>query len=871
MQQVIKITGWQATQYDTGLPDHQAPADPGGWIEAKVPGAIHYDLAAQGKIENPYASTKAAFDCAWVARSDWLYRAEFETPPAALSAGTVILRMKGVDTFAEVWLNGVLLGDTENAMRVWDFPLQSGPAAGAGNLLLPGGNNTLLVRVKAHNRMVADMTEEAARRLHNGSEIEGTLGKSLIRRYQRSFFNGGSSLLNLGTGVLGIGINRDVELVVYPGAYLSDMFWRTEKTGGTGKGGAAAGKLFFTAEHAGADAAITVTIRDAGGATVAQAEQALNTGEGTLDFSIPNPKLWWPAGYGDDGYGDASYGDAYLYRLKAVIHEQGKVVQELEQRIGIRTVELVKKDSSGKDTFYFKINGRKIIIHGENHIPLDYIKCYASEAEYSRVFALLKNQNVNLVRIWGGGVVEEDSYYDRCDEMGILIWQDMFLHSNTYPDYDARFTANFMAEVEGIIRKVRPHACLALICGGNEQQEGWDEWGWQGTLERFFGESLFNERIPPVAARLCPDLPYIPNSPHGGADCQSPALGECHNWGNFYNSTKDPLFVTETCWTHESYSRPETLKKYMGLDVDDPEWKSLGWPDRWRERTHLGLHNRMPYTSFFTYGTLRDYLHNLELEQLRADYSALSEYRYRSPSNAGVVYWSHNKGGPLFQFGCVDYGGYPIMPYYAVKRIFDPIGVHAYRDVGDIVVMLSNHSATTRPVTVEAWHLDKSGKKLGFWSWDHNIEPGALLRLARLDDLYGRIHNRLEELIYVCAFQDGNMVADDMFFPCPFREFEGDYKPLTVTAEHLAGPANRESPALPGGDRWRISLEALSPVRLVELESNQKLLYSDDYFPMINGRKKTVEACLLERTSGEPVRLRVGILGAPEVQTITLE
>jgi beta-mannosidase len=480
-----------------------------------------------------------------------------------------------------------------------------------------------------------------------------------------------------------------------------------------------------------------------------------------------------------------------------------------------------------------------------------------SEAEYERIFTLLQNQNVNLVRIWGGGVVEEDSYYERCDSMGILIWHDMFLHSNTYPDYDAKFSANFMAEVEGIIRKMRPHVCFALICGGNEQQEGWDEWGWRGTLERFFGDKFFNELIPPVAARLCPDLPYIPNSPHGGEDCQSPAIGECHNWGNFYNSTKDPLFVTETCWTHESYSRPETLKKYMGLDVDGPEWKTLGWPDKWREVTHLGLHNRMPYSSFFTYGTLRDYLHNLELEQLRADYNALSEYRYRSPSNNGVIYWSHNKGGPLFQFGCVDYGGYPMMPYYAVKRLFDPIGVHVHRDVRDMVVMLSNHSAEKLPVTVEAWHVHKSGKILGNWSWNCDIE--GLERVAQLEGLYGKINNRREEVIYVCVFRDKVMVAEDMFFPCPFREFEGENKPLTIHTEKL------------GPGAWRITLEAPAPVRLVELESNQKLLYTDDYFPLINGRPKTVEAQLLEKTGEGPVELRVGILGSPEVQRVTLD
>jgi beta-mannosidase len=847
MGRILTIDNWQAVQYDASSPDHIMPVEKDGWFPVRVPGAIQYDLAALGKIENLYAGTKAAFDCAWVAKSDWLYRGEFDTPAEAASPGTLILRFKGIDTFSELWLNGVFLGDTFNAMRVWDFPLEPG-------LLVPSGKNVLLARVKAHDRMVADKVEEAKKRLKNGDEIEGTLGKALIRRYQRSFFNGGSSLLNLGTGVLGIGINREVELLGYPGAWFSDFFYRTEKIEFDGAGEAlrSRGKIFFTLENAGKAGAgertLKVTVSDAEGRVAASMEGPVKGGEGEIPLLIDRPGLWWPAGYGEP----------YLYRIRAELLEDGKTVDRVDRQIGVRTVELVKKDPGGKHTFYFKVNGRKVLIHGQNHIPLDYIKCYAGGEEYDRLFKLLKNQNVNLVRIWGGGVVEEDSYYDRCDKAGMLVWHDMFLHSNTYPDYDPEFVENFMAEAEGILRATRPHPCLALICGGNEQQEGWDEWGWKGSLDRFYGEKLFNELLPPLAAKLCPDLPYIPNSPHGGADCQSPAVGECHNWGNFYNSTKDPLFVTETCWTHESYSRPETLKKYMGLDVDAPEWNSLGWPVRWRERTRLGLHNRMPYSSWFSPESLRSYLRNLELEQFRADYSALSEYRYRSPSNAGVVYWSFNKGGPLFQFGCVDYGGYPLMSYYAVKRIFKPLGVYAYRDVSDVVVMLSNHSAGTLSLRVEIRHLDKRGRELGRWIRDCEIRAGGLLRAARLEDLYGKVRSRLEETVYVAALRDGKPVAEDMLFFCPFREYQGEYGPLDVKTEKTAP------------DTWRIRLSTESPARLVELESNRKMLFTDNYFPLVKGGEKVVEAILLEGSGEGPVELSAGILGGPEARTLTL-
>jgi beta-mannosidase len=276
------------------------------------------------------------------------------------------------------------------------------------------------------------------------------------------------------------------------------------------------------------------------------------------------------------------------------------------------------------------------------------------------------------------------------------------------------------------------------------------------------------------------------------------------------------------------------------------------------KRTSLGLFNRMPYSNWFSVETLRSYLHELELEQLRADYNALSMYRFRSPSNSGVIYWSFTKGGPLFQFGCVDYGGYPMMPYYAVKRVFAPIAVHAYRDISDIVVMFSNHTAETVEVRVEAYHVGKQGIRLNQWTWDIQSKSGDLLRVQRLEDLYSKVQNRTEEAFYVCAVQDGCIVSDDLLFFCPFSEYESEYQDLKVKI------------AASGPHVWQVHLGTETPARLIELESNHKLLYSDDYFPLIPGKDKTITVSLLEKTNEDPVRLTVHILGSPQKQTYTL-
>jgi beta-mannosidase len=437
-----------------------------------------------------------------------------------------------------------------------------------------------------------------------------------------------------------------------------------------------------------------------------------------------------------------------------------------------------------------------------------------------------------------------------------MFFQEFFLHSNQYPEYDKAWTKEFLIESEEMLKQIRVHPCLCIVCGGNETREGWDCWDWQQSNDKFYGERLITQDLPFISAKLCPELPYIDNSPHGGKSCQSPVEGECHNWGNFYNSTKDPTFVTETCWTQESYSRPETLKKYMGLDVD--KFTGLNWAEKWKAQTSLPLFTRRPFSDWFEVKNLRLYLHSLEIEQMRADYNALCMYRFESPNNNGVIYWSFNKGGPLFQFGCVDYGGYPLMPYYAVKKVFAPIAVRAHRDVADISIMLSNHGAETAAVTVEVWHFGKNGEQLGYWSRKMHPESGELLKVMRLENLYTEAKNRNEEAVYVAASQNGELIADDMFFFGTFLEYASEYKPLTVKTE------KREN------GKWIIHIEAKTPVRMVELESNQKLLFSDDYFPLIPGKAKRIEASLLEKTSSGQVKLMVNILGSEEKQTIVL-
>ena len=816
MQQAHKTKpigdGWQvARMLDTGCEPALPAGDALTWIPASVPGAVHYDLIQAGLLCNPFASSEAARAAEWVAETDWLYRVRFDlddlNPEATDGDVWFRLEFRGIDTFADIWLNGLYLGSTENAYRAYAF--EPDPQ------LLEASDNVLTVRVKAHGRMIASKTSEAARMGRDGP-VTGLLGKSLIRRYQRSFFSG-SSLLNLGTGVLGIGINKPVALHLFRRARIAGWYSRVETLTDAEARLSVEVTVDRTREGSG-DCGIRATLRDPATPqkAVSTVETRVDTERLKLDLTVANPKRWWPAGYGRPD----------LYELTIELSDDATLLDVVETRIGLRTVELSTVGANGRPTFRLQVNGRKIHCRGYNLIPVDYIKVHGDWSTHERLMTLVHNANANTVRFWGGGAVEEDRLYGACDERGIMVWQDFFLHSNVYPDYDPEFVENFREECVGIVTRLRNHPSLVLLCGGNEQQEGWDEWGWRGQMDRFYGEPLVTELLPQIAAEYAPDVPYITNSPHGRHEAQSPADGDMHCWGNFYNSTKDPQFVTETCWSIETYSRPETLLRSMDLDVDRLD--TLGWNKEWNRITGLPVFNRFPYSSYFDFSSLRGYLRALEIEQALADTHALSMLRLRSSSCNGIIYWPLNKGGPLFQFGCVDYLGYPMMSYYVTKRLFAGMAMGIYRDIDDIRVVGSNETDSRIDGLLRIRHFDAEGL-LNSWESRVHVAPGGLSRLQDLPGHYRAIRDRTREVVHAELIVGETTRSEDTLFFCPLAEIVLSRSPLSIEVTKT------------GGDAWTLDIRAEDLCKMIEIETDGLAMFSDNYFPMIPGGRRRIE------------------------------
>ncbi|MDR3120185.1 MAG: hypothetical protein LBU58_02450 [Clostridiales bacterium] len=819
----VRLSGFRLAQVKSIPPDGKAPSLAGlDWIPAQPGRAVQYELIDAGLLENPYASHEAAVKAQYVPQADWVYHTEFDLPPDFLSHNErFFIELDCVDTFADIFVNGRFIGACNNMLIPWRFELFG----------LLERKNSLVVHVKGHSRMVSDKADEAQEKLGGGVGSTYVRERSLVRRYQRSY---AEDFAFVGQGFWGIGLVRPVNIVGTPKAYLRDVEFFTRSVGLPEKERAETTVIATVDLPQGADAdadaalpgaagySVKATLAGADGAVVAEGRSQLAAAAkepfgpsaalaASVELTVKAPRLWWPNGYGEQ----------YLYTLTVTLADvSGREIHSLSREVGIKEIELVRKTPSGRFDFRFVVNGKPIYVKGGNLIPIDVLNAGGTPEQTETLLRLAVNAGINMVRLWGGGMHEPDWYYSLLDRYGILLWMDGHLHSHAYPDYDEAFNEEVRKETVVMVRQLRSHPCFAVFCGGNEQQEGWEAWGWKMSQDRFYGERLIYDILPKVQEEFCPEIPYVSNSPHGEKLSQSPVDGETHTWGNFYNATEDPLFITETCWYVGTISRPETLERWMGIKVDDYQGKN--WNRRWLERTTTTLWQVNQFSEYHMNSGLREYARGLELEQMTADYMSLYYIRTRGPSCTGIIYWPFNKGGPMMNYGCVDYSQYPLMPYYLCVRLFKRVLIHAYRDSSDIRVRVTNDGeAFSAKLTLRLFD-SFTGETLKKAETDVDVPYGAAHAICTESDWYDGLTNRWRQAVHA-ALTDarGELISEDFLLFCPLFEVETQAPKLTV------------EPVKVSETEWDLTIQSDRFIKHLELECNARVMFSDNYFKLM--------------------------------------
>ena len=689
-----------ASEISSNWTFHQADKDE--WLPATVPGCVHTDLLANGKIEDPFYRLNE-HKLQWIDKVNWEYKTTFNIDPDAIKRDRIALDFKGLDTYADVFVNGTQVLSADNMFREWLVDVKPQVKEGANELRILFRSPIVegLKKYDANGYVIPVSDNDQA---INGEVPDGKMVSVYTRKAGYHFG------WDWGPRLVSSGLWRPVYLTVWDDARIANL---QLKQNSVSEKEASLTAVFEI--EANADNEATVTIQNDGN-ELARANIKLTKGISTypVDFKIENPKLWWTNGLGE----------AHLYNIKGKL-EIGKRITEKSERIGIRTLELVRDKDANGTSFYFKLNGVPVFMKGANYIPNDVFPARVTDEMYQKVINTSKISNFNMLRIWGGGIYENDKLYDLCDQNGILVWQDFMFACAMFPGDDA-FLENVKQEAADNIKRMRNHPSIAMWCGNNEILAAWFGWGWKQKEEAKSKENadkiwkayedIFHRILPEAVATYDPGRSYWDSSPCAGMGNPSDLNnGDDHYWGVWWGKDPFKMYATHIArfmseYGFQSFPEMKTIKQYAtpeDYDIFSEVMKS-------HQRSSIG-------NGTIEYYMLQDYKkpknfesflyvnHVLQAEGIKF---ALEGHRRAAPFCMGSLVWQINDCWPVASWSSTDYyQRWKALQYFA-KKGFEPVLVSPYTNNDSLKVDIINDKLSEIKAQLVTKVLDFDGKEI---------------------------------------------------------------------------------------------------------------------------------------------------------------
>lgn len=622
---------------------------------AQVPGSIHLDLMNSGIIEDSYLSMNELSN-KWVEYQDWTYRSEFDMDPSIVDKKFQKIKFNGIDTYAEIFLNDSLIQICDNMFRTWEIDV-------AG--ILQVENNELIVKFKSPIKENKSKVESSPYPLPSGCEEEEYNVGPYTRKAPYQFG------WDWGPRLVGCGIWKDIEINAYNTAEIRDIFVRTESFSEW----EALLKVAVQIEHQSeTDSTYKLLINNQ------LNEITLSKGLNDLEFEylVKDPILWWPSGHGT----------AHMYEMTVELLKGDHRVDSKTERYGIKTVFLHQERDSIGTAYYFEINGERIFAKGANYIPQDLIIPRVSDHQYRYLLQQVKDANMNMIRVWGGGIYESDLFYELCDSLGIMVWQDFMFAGSLYPG-DPEFVENVKAEVTDNIKRLRNHPSIVHWCGNNEIEVAYNNWGWQDKFgySKEFNEKLWNDysnlfefEIPDILRKLDPQTPYSSSSPLSNwGKKENFNHSSMHYWGVWHG--RDPFssfednvgrFMVE--YGFQSFPKAELLRKY----IPESEWDLESELMKHRQKSYIGNGLIKHHTEqiFGEAVDFDDFILKSQWTQAEAMRQAIIAHRKNQGKCMGTLFWQLNDCWPGPSWSCIQYDGDEKSAYEEISNLYEPtIGI----------------------------------------------------------------------------------------------------------------------------------------------------------------------------------------------------
>lgn len=727
--EIILNTPWEFKQKGTDK-----------WMTAAVPGNVHTDLLANKKIQDPFFADNEQ-KVQWIENEDWEYRTEFTCDKKTLSQNNIELKFEGLDTYAKIYLNKTLILEATNMFRSWTVNVKK--------QLKEGSNSLFIVFESAVKKGKA----EAAKLPYTLPGDE----KIFTRKAQYQYG------WDWGPRFVTCGIWKPIKLITWNKLIIESIYANTKEIRDS------SAKVDFIFEiRAEREDYYRLRYNVHGEKSKSRLSGAqsqliaikpgINTV--TVNTNMAYPRLWWCNGFDKRR--------PNLYKAGFKITKNDSLIAQESLQFGIRTLELIQEKDSAGSSFYFKLNGIPVFMKGANYIPHNSFLPNADKDAIRKLVMTAKNTNMNMLRVWGGGVYADEEFYRDCDRAGILVWQDFMFACAMYPG-DKEFIENVKEEATEQVKKLRKYACLALWCGNNEIDEGWHNWGWQKQYKYSGADSakiwndykkLFEELLPSIVKQNGLQTPYWPSSPSiGWGHKKSLSEGDSHYWGVWWGNEpfenyekKVGRFASE--YGFHSLPSLETFKTFCGpadLNLNSAAVNN-------HQKNSKGFETIKTYMErdYVVPKEFDKFIYVSQLLQARGMRIAIEAHRRAMPYCMGTLFWQLNDCWPVTSWSAIDFYNRPKAFFYSLEELFDNVLLSVQKENENYKIFIVNEKSYSFDGKIKISLNDYTGKEIFSKSAESRV-----------------ISNTSNFYLTFSETEMKGLIKDKMYLRCQFTSTDG--------------------------------------------------------------------------------------------------
>ena len=762
------------------------------WQGAQVPGEVHSDLFRNGTIEDPFVANNE-LDLQWISAEDWEYKTNFKVDEEALLKKHLELDFKGLDTYATVFLNGKEILKTNNAFREFTVDVKS------------------LLKAENELHIVFESTTKAETTEKEKLPYELPAGDRIFTRKPQFHYG-----WDWGPVLTSSGVSRPIYLRSWNDFKIKDIYYNQKVLNDT----IAEIEAEFEVKSCVEDPiTVEIYVND-----VLNTEREFIKIEGTfsIPFTIKNPKKWWPH----------NIGEPHLYTIKTVVKEGNRTLDSQTLKKGLRIVQLVTEKDSIGETFYFKVNDVPVYAKGANYIPQHSFQNQVTTEDYERLLGDAVDANMNMLRVWGGGIYEDNLFYELCDEKGIMVWQDFMFACAMYPG-DEGYLENVKQEAIDNVKRLRNHSSIALWCGNNENNEAWHRWGWQtGRSEEEKDEiwgnylKLFDTLLPKVVNEYHKEIDYWESSPrYGRGNPLYKTEGDAHDWWIWHDEypfehllDAVPRFMSE--FGFQSFPSYEAIQYINGSESTSVSSKAFDTHQK-HPRGYSIIKNYME-RDYPVPDNDEDYVYMSQLMQANGMTLGFEAQRRAKPYNMGTLYWQLNDCWPVISWSSIDFLGNWKAMHYKTKKAFKDVLISS-RVVNDTLnTYIVNDDLEAYKGTLKLKIMDFGGIVLHEVSKPVTVGADSSTIKHTLD--LSTLELNKNAVVIVTTFND----EESLFYLGKYKELElnkaGIKQTITKTETGFA-----------------IALSSKTLQKDVFLYSNEKGHFSDNFFDLLPNTTKTIQ------------------------------